>query len=146
MSTIESPQDFAEQVAERLVDQSPAWGLPRIQAGQMVQGILADARLRAHDSHKVQMKAIGGEASELPEMPDTNITRDVYNITNPTPNKSSSKIGSALLAAASVAMGLAGGAAGLAVLQWWLNRPETPAVQTVDPSEWQLGIEVKNEP
>jgi len=145
MSAIESPQDFAEAVADRLLDQSPAWGLPRIQAGQMTQAILADARQRVHDSHKAQMKAIGGEASELPEMPDTTIARDVYHITNPAKG-TKSKLGTALLASASVCAGILGGGGGLALLQWYMNRPTPPAVQTVDPSEWQLGIEVKNEP
>lgn len=142
MSVVESQSDMAQEVADRLLDQSPAWGLPRIFSGLHLQSMLHDCRQRLHDSHKLQMKTLGGEASEFDEMGSTIIARDVT-VNQPTPAK---KIGSALLAAASVATGLATGAGGLAVLQWWLNRPETPAVQTVDPSEWQLGIEVKNEP
>lgn len=145
---LESPQ---QETARRFADQSPAWGLPRIFAAQNLQAMWADARKRLHDSHRAEMQTLGVEVQPNPEeMGNTTIQGDTYNYSVPQPAKSTAgKLGTALISAASVAIGLGTGAGGLTVLQWWLNRPQTPVVQPVEsakPADWKLGIEVRDEP
>ncbi len=71
MSSVESQSASAtllQETADRLGDQSPVLGLPRMAAVENLVNVLADQRKRVRDSHRVQMKALGHVAEEGEEV------------------------------------------------------------------------------
>lgn len=79
-------QNLLSQAAERLADQSPSLGLPRLLAIDFLQGLFGDARARTKDSHRVQMEALGVKPEELAKSDDMgiNVAGDtIVNITAP---------------------------------------------------------------
>lgn len=72
-----------KETAERLAEQSPSLGMPRLVAIENMQNILADQRKRVRDSHRVQMAALGHKAEEGDEM-GINVAGDTHiTITQP---------------------------------------------------------------
>lgn len=76
--TSDSPQSFREEVLDRTAEQAPAWGLPRIQAGQHQAAILQQARERAQDARRLECIANGlGDPGPMEPMGDTYIIGDI---------------------------------------------------------------------
>lgn len=87
-SASQTPQ---QELLDRLVEQSPSLGMPRLVGIDHLQSMLADARNRVKDSHRVQMKALGEKPEELAKGDDMgiNVAGDT-NITIHTPPASPS--------------------------------------------------------
>lgn len=137
VSVTQTPQ---QEFQERATEQASAWlTIPQLGAFQNLRQIWADANQRVRDSHALQMKTLGGEATET-EMPgDINISGDhTTHIHQSVMGESIKKLIPLALAAA------LGSAAPLAFL-WWNQKPApvTPTPPATN-QDWQLGIEVVN--
>lgn len=67
MSNAESTSDGrtpVRELADKLMDQAPALGLPRLVAVDHLAQSLNDARRRVRDTHAMQMKALGHDVNE----------------------------------------------------------------------------------
>ena len=138
-----------QEYQERATEQAAAWlTIPQLGAFQNLRQIWADANQRVKDSHALQMKTLGGEATEA-EMPgDIGISGDhtttVHNHYTTPPSVMPSLLKKCLPLAATLALGGAAGIAAPLLLNWW-NKPTAPATQPIG-KDWQIGVEVTDKP
>lgn len=138
------------EILERAAEQSPAWGIPRLLAIQNLQTLWADARQRVYDSHKLECKALGGEATELGDVGDITVAGDStqthYHYHGKQPGEGGSGLGRLALAAAMIlgvpALGVAGAWAYHTLRTLPVAEPQQPAVG----QDWKLGISVSDQP
>jgi hypothetical protein len=161
ISSAESMNDtrpILEQMGERAVEQSPAWGIPRLGMTQVMLAHQDDARRRAWDSHRVECKALGlPDPGEYQPMGDFSVQGDsttinhhypapvapVTPVTTPTTSTSLAKrIALPLLCGA---LGIGGPIAGI-VLAKWFNKEDAPVTQPADIQDWRLGVQVSDRP
>ena len=148
MTATQAPQT---EFQERATEQASAWlTIPQLGAFQNLRQIWADANQRVRDSHAVQMKALGGEATE-PEMPgDIGISGDhtttIHNHYPAPPSIMPTFLKKCLPLAATLALGGAAGVAAPLLLAWWDKEPAPPAVTQPLGKDWQIGVEVTTKP
>lgn len=147
MTAIQTPQ---QEFQERAAEQASAWlTLPHLAGLQNLRETWARAQQRVSDSHAVQMKSIGGEATE-PEMPgdigisgDHSTTTTIHNHYSAAPSIMPTFLKKCLPLAATLALGGAAGVAAPLLLAWW-NKPTPTTPPAATSQDWQLGIEVVN--
>lgn len=157
------------EALERLVEQTPVLGLPRLVTVEHLRSSLASARKRVDDSHAMQQEKLRqvlnlepAAAASEDDMGGISVAGDTtINITAPatpaptptiggdpiTAEAGKSLLRKALPLALSAAIG--GGAASLPWLFAWLNKPAAvPTAPIVLPKlpDYQLGLEVKDSP
>jgi hypothetical protein len=121
-----------QEVLDRLAEQSPSLGLPRLLGIEHLQRMLADARNRVTDSHRVQMKALGEKPEELAKSDDMGISvagDTTINIVQPGEQKESAVAGLMKKALPLVAAAAIGGGVASAptLLQLFRAFVQTPA-------------------
>lgn len=140
MSSAESANAGAtllKEAAERLGEQAPSLGLPRLIALENMHNILSDSRKRVRDSHRVQMAALGHKAEEGDEM-GINVAGDTHiSITQPA-GGGDSMLKKALPVCAALLAGSTLPVAGF-FLNQWLNKPAVPPPVSGPPdSEYEV--------
>lgn len=139
-----------QQVQDRIAEVAPAWGVSHLLGIENVRSMLADARQRTRDSHKAQMKALGVDTPNQPDdMGGINVQGDTTNhisITAPTQGSAFTKVASKLIPLAlTLALGSGAGIAGSWLLSHW-NKPSAPPQQQIVLPDYQLNLEVKDQP
>lgn len=141
------------ELLERAVEQAPAWGIPRLLAIQNLQTMWADARQRVYDSHKLECKALGGEAGELEDVGDIKVrgdsTQTHHHYYGPKPSAAAGGTLSKLAVAAALACGVPvlGFAGAWAYDHFMKQQPAaTQPVQPPSLQDWQLDIQVSDAP
>lgn len=131
MSNAESAKDSTSQVKEvleRLTEQAPVLGLPRLITVDHLNKTLRDARQRVADSHAAQMKSLGYEAGAA-EGDDVGISvaGDTHiNITSPPAKEGGAMLRKVLPTVAALLAGSALPVAGF-LLSRYLDGKNAPA-------------------
>lgn len=174
MSSAESKsvgQPHRLEALERLVEQAPVLGLPRLITVEHLRSMLASARGRVNDSHRLQMESLsniaGSKAGEVKESQPTEddemggISVAGDTTINITTTNAEPKAAEAGIVRKAVGGGLrrmvvplllgaglpAAGAAGMAFYQWYTQRPAVVAPVVLG-KDWDVkpGISVSDQP
>lgn len=168
MSTAELTNDtrpVLQQIGERAAEQSPAWGMPRMGMTQSLLANQEDARRRVHESFRRECIAAGRpDPGEFEPMGDFSVQGDTTTVNHhyPPPQPAHTPVSTSTTSTVTRTGGLRGfvtaaligasslgaGAAGMALYNWATDKPEavTNITQPIKPTDWRLGIEVKDQP
>lgn len=141
MNATQTPQ---QEYQERAAEQASAWiTVPQLAALQNLRQLWADARGRVFDSHKAQMGAIGGEATEPDEMGDIGISGDHTTTINNHYHGQPSGMGALVKKAIPLVLAATCGLGAAWAWNYFCNKPTTPVVQPASPQDWKLGVVVE---
>lgn len=140
-STNTSAQSPREEILERVAENFPTWQIGRLIGLDHLNKSLGSARARVNDSHKIQMaklQEVSGHEMELEnigdEMSEIRVAGDTTNYIN--------QGGGALEKVFPLLLSSLIGAGAV----WYLLRDPEPTPIVRPDVNWQLGLEVKDEP